>query len=185
MQGTWVWSLVWEDLTCHGATKPMCLFYWARVPRASALQREATSVRSVRTTTRDSPLQQWRHSISKDKEITFLRQHSYLLKKEMDVGHICHFNFFKSHIFKREWGTNETNFQFSSVAQSCLTLWTPWIAERQASLSITISWSSRRLMPIKSVMPSSHLILFCPLLLLPPVAPSIRVFSNESTLHVR
>ena len=57
---------------------------------------------------------------------------------------------------------------------------TPWIAARQASLSITNSQSSLRLMCIESVMPSSHLILCHPLLLLPPIPPSIRVFSNES-----
>ena len=62
---------------------------------------------------------------------------------------------------------------------------TPWIAARQASLSITTSRSSLRLTSIESVMPSSHLILCRPLLLLPPVPPSIRVFSNESTLHMR
>ena len=62
---------------------------------------------------------------------------------------------------------------------------TPWIAPRQASLSITNSRSSLRLMSIKSVMPSSHLILCHPLLLLPPIPPSIRVFSNESTLRIR
>ena len=62
---------------------------------------------------------------------------------------------------------------------------TPWIAARQASLSITTSWSSRELTSIESVMPSSHLIHCHPLLLLPPVAPSIRVFSNESILHIR
>jgi len=62
---------------------------------------------------------------------------------------------------------------------------TPWIAAGQASLSITNSRSSLRLTSIESVMPSSHLILCCPLLLLPPVPPSIRVFSNESTLRVR
>ena len=62
---------------------------------------------------------------------------------------------------------------------------TPWIAARQASLSITSSWSWFRLMSIKSVMPSSHLILARPLLLLPPIPPSIRVFSNESTLCMR
>ena len=59
---------------------------------------------------------------------------------------------------------------------------TPWIAARQASLSITDSWSSLRLTSIESVMPSSHLILCRPLLLLPPIPPSIKVFSNESTL---
>ena len=62
---------------------------------------------------------------------------------------------------------------------------TPWIEARQASLSISNSWSSLKLMPIESVMPSSHLILCHPLLLLPPIRPSIRVFSNESTLHMR
>ena len=62
---------------------------------------------------------------------------------------------------------------------------TPWIAARQTSLSITNSWSSLRLTSIESVMPSSHLILCRPLLLLPPMPPSIRVFSNESTLHMR
>ena len=62
---------------------------------------------------------------------------------------------------------------------------TPWIAARQASLSITVSRSSLRLMSIESVMPSSHLIFCRPLLLLPPIPPSIRVFSNESTLRMR
>ena len=61
---------------------------------------------------------------------------------------------------------------------------TPGIAARQALLSITNSWSSLRLTSIESVMPSNHLILSCPLLL-PPIPPSIRVFSNESTLHMR
>ena len=75
--------------------------------------------------------------------------------------------------------------QFSSVAQSCQTLKTPWITARQASLSINNSRSSLRLRSIKSVMPSSHLILCRPLLLLPLIPPSIRVFSNESTLHMR
>ena len=62
---------------------------------------------------------------------------------------------------------------------------TPWITARQASLSITNSQSSLRLTSIESVMPSSHLILCHPLLLLPPILPSIRVFSIESTLHMR
>ena len=62
---------------------------------------------------------------------------------------------------------------------------TPWIAARQTSLSITISRSSLRLMSIESVMPSSHLILCHPLLFLPPIPPSIRVFSNESILRMR
>ena len=62
---------------------------------------------------------------------------------------------------------------------------TPWIAARQASLSITNSQSSPKLMSIKSVMPSSHFILCRPLPLLPPIPPSIRVFSSESTLRMR
>ena len=61
----------------------------------------------------------------------------------------------------------------------------PWTAARQASLSITNSQSSLKLMSIESVMPSSHLILCHPLLLLTPIPPSIRVFSNESTLRMR
>ena len=74
---------------------------------------------------------------------------------------------------------------FSSVAQLCLTLCDPMITARQASLSITNSRSSRRLMSIESVMPSSHLILCHPLLLLPPIPPSIRVFSNKLTLLMK
>ena len=62
---------------------------------------------------------------------------------------------------------------------------TPRIAAYQASLSITNSWSLLKLMSIELVMPSSHLILCHPLLLLPPIPPSIRVFSNESTLRMR
>ena len=62
---------------------------------------------------------------------------------------------------------------------------TPWIAARQASLSITNSRSSLKLTSIKPVMPSSHLLLCHPLFLLPPIPPSIRVFSNESTLRMR
>jgi len=62
---------------------------------------------------------------------------------------------------------------------------TPWIEVRQASLSITSSRSLPRPMSIESVMPSSHLILCCPLLLLPPILASIRVFSNESILRMR
>ena len=72
-------------------------------------------------------------------------------------------------------------FSHSVVSDSA----TPWIAACQASLSITNSRSSLRLMSIESVMPSSHLLLCRPLLLLPPIPPSIRVFSNESTLRMR
>ena len=68
---------------------------------------------------------------------------------------------------------------------SCVQLFvTPWIGACQASMSITNSWSLLKLKSIKSMMPSNHLILCCPLLL-PSILPSIRVFSNESVLHIR
>ena len=76
---------------------------------------------------------------------------------------------------------------FSSV-QLLSHVWlfaTPWTTACQASLSITNSWSLLRLMTVKSVMPSNHLILCCPLLLLPSIFPRIRVFSNESVLCIR
>ena len=85
------------------------------------------------------------------------------------------------------WRMNTGNHQFSSV-QSLSRVWlfvTPWIAACQASLSIINSRSSLRVTSIESVMPSSHLILCRSLLLLPTIPPSIRVFSNESTLHIR
>ena len=79
-----------------------------------------------------------------------------------------------------------SNLQFSSVAQSCLTLCNPMdCAACQASPSITNSRSLLKLMSIESVMPSNHLILCRPLLLLPSIFPSIRVFSNESVLCIR
>ena len=81
-----------------------------------------------------------------------------------------------------------TTYQISHSVQSLSRVWlfaTPWTAARQASLSITNSRSLLKLMSIESVMPSSHLILCCPLLLLPSIPPSIRVFSNESTHRMR
>ena len=75
--------------------------------------------------------------------------------------------------------------QFSSVAQYVRLFVTPWTAVCPASLSITNSWSLHKLMCIELVMPSNHLILCHPLLLLPSIFPSIRIFSNESVLHIR
>ena len=75
-----------------------------------------------------------------------------------------------------------------SSVQSLSCVWlfvTPWTAAHQASLSITNPWSLLKLMSIKSVMLSNHLIICCPLLLLPSIFPSIRVFSNESVLSIR
>ena len=74
------------------------------------------------------------------------------------------------------------------VVQSLSCVWlfaTSWTAACQPSLSFTISWSLLKLMSIESVMPSSHLILCRPLLLLPSIFPSIRIFSNEPVLHIR
>ena len=89
-------------------------------------------------------------------------------------GHHYHLSKFHIYVFS----------SFQSL--SCVQLFaTPWIAACQATLSITNSWSLPKLMSIKSVMPSSHLILCHPLLLLPPIPPSIRVFSIESTLCMR
>ena len=87
------------------------------------------------------------------------------------------------------WGRKlSANIQKWSLVQSLSRVRlfvTPWTAARQASLSITSSWRLLRLMSIESVMPSSHLILCHPLLLLPSIFPSIKVFSKESVLHIR
>ena len=81
-----------------------------------------------------------------------------------------------------DWDWHISSVQLLSHVQLCVIT---WIAARQASLSIIKPMSLLKLMSIVSVMPSSHLILCRPLLLLPPVPPSIRVFSNESTLPIR
>ena len=72
-------------------------------------------------------------------------------------------------------------FNCSDVSNSAI----PWTTARQASLSFTISWNLLKLMSVESVMPSNHIILCGPLLLLPSIFPNIRVFSNESVLHIR
>ena len=83
--------------------------------------------------------------------------------------------------------TINSSVQFSSVQSlnSVRLFATPWTAAHQASLSITSSWSLLKFISIESVMPSNHLILCGLLLLLPSIFPSIRVFSNESALHIR
>ena len=91
---------------------------------------------------------------------------------ELDIAH-------------RGGNNTDSRDQFNSVAQSCLTLYDPRDVAHQASLSFIISWSSLKLMSIESVMPSNHLDLCHPLLLLPSIFPSIRVFSNESVLHIK
>ena len=103
--------------------------------------------------------------------------------KRNSLRHIIYLNQCDWTKLQLEYGA----FQFSSV-QSLSPVWlftTPWTTAHQASLSITNSWSLLKLMSIKSVMPSNHLIFCCPLLLLPSIFPSIRVFSNESALCIR
>ena len=96
---------------------------------------------------------------------------------------LCQFN---SDLLVDKWKPHPS-WQFSSVQSlSHVRLFvTPRTAARQASLSITNSWSLLKLMSIESVMPSNHLILCCPLLFPPSIFASIRVFSNESVLHIR
>ena len=105
--------------------------------------------------------------MSKRPKKTFLQRRHTMAKKMINMAHSL----------------------FSSVSvQSLSHAWlfaTPWITACQASLSITNSRGLPKLTSIDSVMPSSHLILCCPLLLLPPIPPSIRVFSNESILRMR
>ena len=93
----------------------------------------------------------------------------------------------KSKHIRKLWQLQWLGINICSVQLlSCVRFFvTPWSAAHQASLSITNSWSLLKLMPIESVTPSSHLILCHPLLLLPPIPPSIRVFFNKSTLRMR
>ena len=91
-------------------------------------------------------------------------------------------------IVKVYWRTQKKGSVQVSPVQSLSRVWlfgTPWVTARQASLSITNSQSLLKLMPIESLIPSNHLIFCRPLLLLPPIPPSIRVFSNESVLCMR
>ena len=80
---------------------------------------------------------------------------------------------------------NPLDVSYSLVTKSYLAFCNPWTAVCQTSLSFTISWSLLKLLSIESVMLSNHNILCCPLLLLPSVFPSIRIFSSESALHIR
>ena len=94
---------------------------------------------------------------------------------------LFHWYIYVSAILSVPHSPDSVQFSCSLVSYSV----TPWTAARQASLSITNSWSPPKPMSIVSVMPSNHLILHCPLLLLSSIFPSIRVFSNESTLSIR
>ena len=90
-----------------------------------------------------------------------------------------------SAIYSFSYMNMPSSVQFSCSIKSESLRHEPWTTALQASLSITNSWSSPKHMSIESVMPSSHLILCRPLLLLPPIPPSIRVFSNEPTVRMR
>ena len=90
----------------------------------------------------------------------------------------------EQHLYRLQ--NDQCNKSFVVLSLSRVPLFaTPWTVARQASLSFPISWSLLKLMSIESVMPSNHLILWCPLLLLPLIFPNITVFSNESGLHIR
>ena len=103
------------------------------------------------------------------------------LVMDRDIRHAAVHGVIKSQTQLSNWTVFSS---VQSLSHVCLFA-TPWIAPRQASLSITNSRSSLRLTSIESVMPSNHLILCRPLLLLPPIPPIIRAFPNESTLHLR
>ena len=119
----------------------------------------------------------------------------YLKKMEHRQMYIYIYIHTHTHIYiykyKYMWSMRDTAVSHNNCSAQfnhsvvCDSLVTPWIAAHQSSLSITNSWRSLRLMSIESVMPFSHLILCCPLLLLSPIPPSITVFSNESTLRMR
>ena len=114
------------------------------------------------------------------------RGHDCFLWSYYQVEALCRSQFLES-LIKREIYWCIQNADFSSV-QSLSHVWlfaTPWTAARQPSLSITNSRSLLKLMSIESVVPSNHLILCNPLLLLPSIFPNNRVFSNESVIHIR
>ena len=139
---------------------------------------------TIETNTVHSPL-----SNSKDMNLSKIRE----MVKDREAWRAAVRRTAKSPRWLRDWKT--TRNQHNSVKKeqrlllshfSCVRLFsTPWTAARQASLSISNSRTSLKLMSIESVMPSSHLILCRPLLLLSPIPPSIRVFSNESALRMR
>ena len=116
----------------------------------------------------------------------FARSNIYLSKSKLMITSLLKFSispllFLEAISFSSKY---RESVQFSSVACRVRLFETPWTAARQASLSITNSWSLLRLMSIESVMPSNHLIL-CRPLLPPSIFPSIKVFSNKSGVHIR
>ena len=162
MRETWVWSLVWEDPLEKGMATHSGICAW-RIP----MHREAwwTAVHGSQRVGHDEQL-------STHTYIQFFRFPSHL-------GH---------HRALREFPVLYSRFSlviYFNVVSWVLHSVTPWTTECQASLSIANSQSLLRLMSIELVMPSNHLILCRPLLLLPSIFPSIRVFSNKSALLIR
>ena len=120
-----------------------------------------------------------------DREAWYAAVHGVKKSQTWQSDWTEHINDIKWYLPFSVWLTSLIWFS-SGQSLSCVQLFvTPWITTRQPSLSITNSQSSPKLISIESVMPSNHLILYCPLLLLPSIFPSIRVFSNESALHIR
>jgi len=125
------------------------------------------------------------HGVSKSRtRLKWLSTHKHTRSSMSDFLKICQLSFHRgcTILHSHQQSTVSQSVQLLSHIQLFAT---PWIAARQASVSITNSRSSLRLTSIELVMPSSHLILCHPLLLLPPIPPSITVFSNESTLCTR
>ena len=113
------------------------------------------------------PLKHWELDLKKKKKFAYLFFLEHYITDQRSFHNLLAVKFYSVQSLGRVW-------LFA----------TPWTTARQASLSITNSWSLPKLMSIESVMPSNHLILCCPLLLLPSIPPSIRVFSNESPLRM-
>ena len=177
---TWVWFLGWEDLLEDGMATHFSIPAW-RIPWTG----EPGGL----------------HKVAKESDRTEATKHAHthtflpgnpgkhLQREEWDLSAFKH----SKRLNNQNEGTqvkmlHRTIYKQFSSLQLLSHVWlfaTPWIAAHQASLSITNSQSLTKLMPIESVMPSNHLILHHPLFLLPSIFPNIRVFSNESALHIR
>ena len=164
--------------------KPGRLGAWSLCPTT----RDATTMRSPHTTTREYPcLQQLVKTLCSNQDPAQPKINKIILKKDPKLCEDT--ESYKVWMCLRKWDSGfkiQKLIQFRSVQSlSHVRLFvTPWTAACQASLAITNSWSFLKLMSIEPVMPSNHLIL-CRPLLLPSLFPSIRVFSNESELHIR
>ena len=179
MWKTSVWPLGWEDPLEEGMAIHSSILAWRNSMDRGAWRATVHGVAKSRTWTEQpsTNLVLW----SDDSFVKFLLKTIIYFHKLNETGiylwlgipNLC------------EYGSITTIFSSVQSLSRVRLFATPWIAARQASLFITNSQSSIKLTSIKSVMPSSHLILCRPLLLLPPIPPSIKVFSNESTLRMR